>query len=114
MAICPGMKLEACSSGAGIRRIVEEEREYFRRHYTRSSSLTEDAGSIDGGDAYAYGRGAARSYSDPVPGSGELSDREIGESTLLLEPALLVIEGVEEADRLDIVNRFLIDNWRPQ
>ena len=57
---------------------------------------------------------AARSYSDPVPGSGELSDRETGESTLLLEPALLVIEGVEEADRLDMVNRFLIDNWRPQ
>ena len=51
------MNLEARSSGAGIQRIVEEEREYFRRHSTRSSSLTEEAGPIDEGDAYAYGRG---------------------------------------------------------
>ena len=55
--------------------------------------------------------GAARSYFDPIPGSGKLSARETGESTLLFKPALLVIKGVEDSDRLDMVNRFLIDNW---
>ena len=65
-------------------------------------------------ETHTHMEGELLSHTDPVLGSGELSDRETGESTLLFEPALSIIEGVEKADRLDMVNWFLIDRWRPQ
>ena len=80
-------------------------------HGGRSVAVAPGIGKSAGERAEIFG---GRGVDHAVALAGELSDRETGESTLLFEPALSIIEGVEKADRLDMVNRFLIDRWRPQ